>query len=78
MITCKVKLQDIGNTCPICGEQNMDALHDEYADGKHLDTWKCDDCGVMTTYISPDDGRGEYYLFHDGEITVEFEMGWQP
>ncbi len=73
MIRCNLKLHDIGNTCPICGEQALDSAFDEHRDGKHEDTFKCDNCGVLVTYISPDDGRGEYHQFHDGEITVEFE-----
>ncbi len=73
MIRCKIVLHDIGNTCPICGEQALDAAFDEHEDGEHLDTFKCDHCGVLVTYISTDDGRGEYHQYHDGEITVEFE-----
>lgn len=75
MIRCVIELDDIGVTCPICGEQELDALCDEHEDGEHLDTWKCDNCGMMITYISPDDGRGEYHQFYDGEIRVEFEQG---
>lgn len=80
MITCKIQLHDIGNTCPVCGEQALDAAFDEREDGEHLDTFKCDHCGMLVTYISPDDGRGEYRLFHDGEITVEFDLPlpWIP
>lgn len=73
MIRCKINLHDIGNTCPICGEQALDALMDEHEDGKHLDTFKCEHCGVMVTYISPDDGRGEYHQYYDGEIEIELE-----
>jgi predicted RNA-binding Zn-ribbon protein involved in translation (DUF1610 family) len=73
MIRCKIELHDIGNTCPVCGEQALDAAFDERDDGKHFDTFACDNCGVLVTYISPDDGRGEYHEFHNGEITIELE-----
>ena len=73
MITCKIELHDIGNTCPVCGEQELDAALDERHDGKHWDTFACRNCGVLVTYISPDDGRGSYHEFRNGEITVDFD-----
>ena len=73
MITCKIQLHDIGNTCPVCGEQALDAAFDERHDGKHWDTFACENCGLLVTYISPDDGRGSYHEFRDGEITIELE-----
>lgn len=73
MIVCKIELADIGNTCPVCGEQALDALCDERNDEWHLDTFKCESCGVLVTYSSPNDGRCEYHQFGDGEIVVEFE-----
>lgn len=80
MIRCKIELDDIGNTCPICGEQALDAAFDERVNGEHVDTFKCDHCGMLVTYTTKDDGRGSYHEFRNGEITVEFDLPipWMP
>ena len=73
MISCTINLHDIGNTCPICGEQALDASFDERRDGEYQDTFNCDNCGVMVTYITKDGDRRQYHEYLDGEIKVEFE-----
>ena len=50
--------------CPIC-DDDMEHLTDEYEEdedhGKlHLDTYTCDHCHIMVTYVSPA-GVGEYH-----------------
>lgn len=72
MITCTIELHDIGNTCPICGEQALDAAFDERDGDDYEDTYKCQQCGALVTYISRDDGRA-YHEYHDGEIEIELE-----
>jgi len=75
MIRCKIELHDIGNTCPVCGEQALDASMDDRDDGEYRDTYQCKNCGLVITYISKDDGR-EYHEYRNGEIEVELELFW--
>lgn len=55
--------------CPICGE-DLEHSYDEFDDGKHIDAYFCSECELGVTYISPNDGRGEYHQFNDGEIEM--------
>lgn len=71
-IRAKIWLKDIGATCPICGE-DLEHLCDERNEGKYEDSYTCDACGVIVTYISPDDGR-QYHEYRNGEIEVSFEL----
>lgn len=74
MIRCKIELDDIGNTCPVCGEQALDASMDERRDGKYYDTHQCKNCGLVITYITPaDDGR-QYHEYRNGEVEIELEL----
>ena len=73
MIRCKIELHDIGNTCPLCGEQALDASFDHRHDGFYEDTYKCDNCGVLVTYITKDGDRREYHEYGNGEIEVQLE-----
>lgn len=65
-------LENAIGDCPICGE-DMEHCCDDRDDGEYSDSYNCWTCDVSVTYISPDDGRGEYHLYHDGEIRVELE-----
>ncbi len=73
MIRCKIQLKDIGNTCPLCNEQALDSNFDDRRDGYYEDTYKCDNCGVMVTYITKDGDPRQYHEYRDGEIEVQFE-----
>lgn len=73
MIRCKIELHDIGNTCPLCGEQALDAAMDERHGGQYFDTHKCDNCGVLVTYVTKDGDRREYHEYGNGEIEVQLE-----
>lgn len=73
MIRCKIHLEDIGNTCPLCNEQALDASFDDHRDGYYEDTFKCENCGVMVTYITKSGDPRQYHEYRDGEIEVQFE-----
>lgn len=57
--------------CPVCG-QELEHSSDMHNDGKHEDTFACEFCSILVTYITPDDRR-EYHEYGDHEIIVEME-----
>lgn len=73
MIRCKIELQDIGNTCPVCGEKALDAAFDDTRDGYYEDTYKCEECGLLVTYVTKAGDRREYHEYRNGEIEVQLE-----
>lgn len=68
----KVSLVNNIGECPACGE-DMEHCDDAFDDGKHHDSYTCWACHLGVTYISPDDGRGEYHLYRNHEIVIELE-----
>jgi len=74
VIRCKIYLEDIGNTCPVCGQQELDASMDDHRDGEYQDTHQCKNCGLVVTYITKDNDVRQYHEYRDGEIEVELEL----
>lgn len=74
MIQCKIYLEDIGNTCPVCGQQELDASMDDHRDGNYEDTSKCENCGLVVTYITKSGDDRQYHEYRDGEIEVQLEL----
>lgn len=74
MIRCKIDLEDIGNTCPVCGHEELDASMDDHRDGEYEDTYKCENCGLAVTYITPSGDERQYHEYRNGEIRVELEL----
>lgn len=58
----------VGN-CPVCKE-GAEHLTDEVEDGKHMSTYVCNPCGLMVTFITPDDGK-EYHEYSRIDIEIE-------
>lgn len=46
--------------CPVCGDE-MEHVGDDYEDEKHLDTYSCEYCRILITYVSP----AKYHEYHE-------------
>jgi hypothetical protein len=47
---------------------------DDHRDGEYEDTYKCENCSLVVTYVTKDDDVREYHEYRDGEIEVQLEL----
>lgn len=61
--------------CPVC-DADMEHVTDEYEGKLHLDTYACDYCHLLVTYVSPRKYH-EYHQVPDNEkrYFVERQLG---
>lgn len=50
-VTLKIKHSDMAGTCFICGS-DLEAVGDEIEDGEHHDTYACERCEILITFIT--------------------------
>jgi len=61
----------VGN-CPICGDDMQDLCYEVNDTNQSEDSYTCDTCAVIVTYITPHDRR-EYHEYNNGEIRMTLE-----